>query len=123
MATGLGPLDLVTIQVRNWTAAVQWYTEVLGLPIVTSDEDDGFCMLGTDGAALALASDHLDQAVGTEQNRLAPAFRVADLDGTLDRLRSLGVKVDPHIDGEDEGYRLARIYDPEGNRLHLYCYG
>jgi hypothetical protein len=33
------------------------------------------------------------------------------------------VKVDPHIDGEDEGYRLARIYDPEGNRLHLYCYG
>ena len=120
---GLGPLDLVTIQVRSWAAAVQWYSEVLGLPIITLDEDDGFCMFGTGGATLALASDHPDQAVGTEENRLAPAFRIADLDGTLVRLRSLGVRADPVIDGEDEGYRLARIYDPEGNRLHLYCYG
>jgi catechol 2,3-dioxygenase-like lactoylglutathione lyase family enzyme len=123
MVNGLGPLDLVTIQVRDWAGAVQWYTQVLGLPIVTMDEDDGFCMLGTDGAALALASDHPDQAAGSEENRLAPAFRVADIDGTLERLRSFGVKIDPHIDGEDEGYRLARIYDLEGNRLHLYCYG
>jgi catechol 2,3-dioxygenase-like lactoylglutathione lyase family enzyme len=123
MATGLGPLDLVTIQVRNWAAAVQWYTEILGLPMITSDVDDGFCMLGTDGATLALASDHPDQAAGTQENRLAPAFRVADLDESLERLKSLGVSIDPRIDGEDEGYRLARIYDPEGNRLHLYCYG
>jgi catechol 2,3-dioxygenase-like lactoylglutathione lyase family enzyme len=122
MANGLGPLDLVTIQVRDWAAAVQWYTQVLGLPIITLDEEDGFCMLGTDGATLALALDHPDQAAGTEENRLAPAFRVADLNGTLERLRSLGVKVDPRIDGEDEGYRLARVYDPEGNRLHLYFY-
>ena len=121
--SGLGPLDLVTIQVRNWAAALQWYTEVLGLPILTSDEADGFCIFGTEGAALTLASDHPDQAAGTEENRLAPAFRVADLDGTLNRLKSVGVRVDPVIDGEGEFYRLARIYDPEGNRLHLYCYG
>ena len=113
----------MTIQVRDWAAAVQWYTQVLGLPIITLDEEDDFCMLGTDGATLALASDHPDQAAGTEENRLAPAFRVGDLDGTLERLKSLGVRVDPHIDGEDEGYRLARVYDPEGNRLHLYGYG
>jgi catechol 2,3-dioxygenase-like lactoylglutathione lyase family enzyme len=123
MVNGLGPLDLVTIQVRDWAAAVQWYTQILGLPIITLDEEDRFCTLGTHGAILALASDHPDQAAGSEENRLAPAFRVADLDGTLERLRSLGVKVDPRIDGEDEGYRLARIYDAEGNRLHLYCYG
>jgi catechol 2,3-dioxygenase-like lactoylglutathione lyase family enzyme len=123
MVNGLGPLDLVTIQVREWAEAVRWYTQVLGLPIITLEEEDGFCMLRTDGATLALASDHPDQAAGTEENRLAPAFRVTDLDGTLERLRSFGVKVDPRIDGEDEGYRLARIYDLEGNRLHLYCYG
>jgi catechol 2,3-dioxygenase-like lactoylglutathione lyase family enzyme len=123
MVDGLGPLDLVTIQVRDWAGAVRWYTQVLGLPIITVDEDDRFCMLGTDGATLALASDHPDQVAGTEENRLAPGFRVADLDATLERLRSLGVVFDPHIDGEDEGYRLARIYDPEGNRLHLYGYG
>jgi len=123
MVNGLGPLDLVTIQVRNWASAVKWYTQVLGLPILTLDEQAGFCMLGTDGATLALASDHPDQASGIEENRLAPAFRVADFDGTVERLRSLGVRVDPRVDGGDEGYRLARVYDPEGNRLHLYCYG
>jgi len=81
MVNGLGPLDLVTIQVRDWAQAVRWYTQVLGLPIITLEEEAGFCMLGTDGATLALASDHPYQAAGTEENRLAPAFRVTDLDG------------------------------------------
>ena len=71
---------------------------------------------------LGLASDHPEFAVNTEENRLAPGFQVADLDETLERLRELGVRIDPTIDGGDEGCRLARIWDPEGNRLHLYCY-
>lgn len=49
MVNGLGPLDLVTIQVRDWAEAVRWYTQVLGLPIITLEEEAGFCMLGTDG--------------------------------------------------------------------------
>jgi predicted enzyme related to lactoylglutathione lyase len=39
------------------------------------------------------------------------------------RLRDAGVKVDEEIDGVGEGSRLARVWDPEGNRLHLYTYG
>jgi hypothetical protein len=99
---------------------VHRYTEALGLPLITLDEDGGFCMLGTDGATLAFASDYPDQAAGTEENRLAPGFRVTDLDATLERLRSFRASVDPHIDGDDKGYRLAKIYDLEANRLHLY---
>ena len=30
------------------------------------------------------------------------------------------VQIDPEPDGGDEGYQLARIWDPGGNRLHLY---
>ena len=120
---GLGPLDIVTIQVRDWKAAVQWYTKTLGFEVAVSEEDDQFCLLTTGAALLGLAADHAEQSASTSENRVAPGFQVADLDATLARLRAEGVKVDPMIDGEGEGYRLARIWDPEDNRLHVYCYG
>jgi predicted enzyme related to lactoylglutathione lyase len=120
----IGPLDLITIQVRDWPLALAWYRDVLGLTVVALEEAHQFCMLGTGdgGALLGLASDHPDQAASTHENRLAPGFQVPDLDAVLHRLRDSGVRVDPTVDG-DEGYRLARCWDPEGNRLHLYSYG
>jgi catechol 2,3-dioxygenase-like lactoylglutathione lyase family enzyme len=108
--------------VRDWKTAVDWYTTVLGFEVVVAEDDDQFCLLDTGGAALGLATDHPEQSAGTAENRVAPGIKVDDLDATLDRLRSEGIRIDPIIDGGDEGYRLARIWDPEGNRLHLYCY-
>jgi predicted enzyme related to lactoylglutathione lyase len=116
-------LNIVTIQVGDWEAAVTWYTEVFGLEVVVSEADDRFCMLSTGAAMLALAADHPEQSEIHGENRLAPGFEVSDLDATLDRLRSVGVKVDAVIDGDGEGYHLARIWDLEGNRLHLYSSG
>lgn len=118
----IGSLDIVTIQVRDWDAAVDWYQEVLGFRVLALEEDDRFCMLETGGALLGLASDHPEHAASTSENRLSPGFQVQDLDAALERLRAAGVRVDPVIDGEGEGYRLARIWDPEGNRLHLFTY-
>ncbi len=120
---GLGPLDIVTIQVRDWKPAVRWYTETLGFEVVVSEEDDQFCLLTTGAALLGLAADHPEQSMSTSENRVAPGFKTVDLDATLARLRGEGVTVDPIIDGAGEGYRLARIWDPEGNRLHVYCDG
>ena len=120
----LGPLDFVTVQVRDWPLMVAWYRDVLGLEIVSLEEADRFCLFttGEGGTMIALASDHPEQSTATGENRLAPGFRVSDLDATLRRLRSAGVRIYADIDGADEGYRLARIWDPEGNRLHLYHY-
>jgi predicted enzyme related to lactoylglutathione lyase len=120
---GLGPLNIVTIQVGDWKGALRWYTEVLGLEVVVAEDADQFCLLSTGAAMLALTVGHPAYREMQAENRLAPGFEVGDLDATLDRLRSAGVKVDAVIDGDGEGYRLARIWDPEGNRLHLYCYG
>jgi catechol 2,3-dioxygenase-like lactoylglutathione lyase family enzyme len=119
---GIGPLDAITIQVRDWEAAVSWYTDVLGLTVVAREDDHRFCMLQTGGAMLALASDHPEHARSSAENRIAPGFRVDDLETTLAALSAAGVRIDPELDGGDEGYRLARIWDMEGNRLHLYCY-
>ncbi len=119
----LGPMDMVTIQVRDWPAALAWYRDVLGLEVIALEEDDRFCLLGTGGAPLGLAADHPEQSASTAENRVAPAFQVDDLDKVVATLHAAGVKVDPHIDGAGEGYRLARFWDPEGNRLHAYSYG
>ncbi len=118
----LGPMDIVTIQVRDWPAALEWYRDTLGLETVVVEEHDQFCMFGTGGALLALASDHPEHSASIEENRIAPAFRVDDVETLVIALRAGGVEVDPNIDGGDEGYRLVRFWDPEGNRLHAYCY-
>ena len=46
-------------------------------------------------------------------------FRVDDLDAVLERLRALGVSVDPKIEDGPLG-RFAWIMDPEGTRIELW---
>jgi predicted enzyme related to lactoylglutathione lyase len=117
------PLNFVTIQVRDWEAMVAWYRDVIGCDVVALEEDDRFAMLSTGAAMIGLATDHPVYAQSTEENRLAPGFQVDDLDAEVARLQAAGARVDPEFDGEGEGYRLARVWDPEGNRLHFYSYG
>ena len=112
----------VTIYVRDWPAMMAWYRDVLGLAILALEEDDQFCMLAVGGGFLGLACDHPEYAQGDAENRLAPSLGVDDLDATLAMLRERGVRVDDRIDGEGEGYRLCRFWDPEGNRINLFTY-
>jgi predicted enzyme related to lactoylglutathione lyase len=112
----------VTVYVRDWPAAVAWYRDVLGLAVAALEEDDEFCMLAAGDGFIGLATDHPQYAIGDHENRLAPSLQVDDLDGTLAMLRERGVRVDDAIDGEGEGYRLSRFWDPEGNRINLFTY-
>lgn len=110
----------VTIYVRDWPAAVTWYSEVLGLTIGPYEPDDQFCMMMAGAGFIGIASDHPEYAEGSQENRVAPSIRVDDLDETLRSLRDRGVAVDERADGEGEGYRLTRVWDPEGNRLNIF---
>ena len=51
--------------------------------------------------------------------RLDTDFAVDDFDATLARLRTLNVEFERPEEGADEGYRLARVRDPEGNAIGL----
>jgi predicted enzyme related to lactoylglutathione lyase len=46
-------------------------------------------------------------------------FRVADLDGLLQKLAAEGIEIDPHREEQPYG-RFAWIVDPEGNRIELW---
>jgi predicted enzyme related to lactoylglutathione lyase len=54
------------------------------------------------------------------RNRCAPNISVDDFDGTLAELRRRGVDVIDVVDDADDGYRLARVADLEGNELNIY---
>lgn len=115
-------LDMVTIRVQDWPTMVDWYERRLGLKLVHREDHDTFAVFafGGGGSALALVGEH-PVVLGTD-NRVVPNVRVDDLPALLKTLADAGIDVEPGIDGEDEGYRLGRIRDPEGNLLQLYDY-
>jgi catechol 2,3-dioxygenase-like lactoylglutathione lyase family enzyme len=112
---------MVTAQVRDFDAAVAWYRDVLGLSVLSLEPDE-FCMLvppGSTGPALALATDHPDRISVRPGTGWAPILVVEDLDATIAELRQRGVSFDAEEEGADEGYRLVRILDPEGNAVGI----
>jgi predicted enzyme related to lactoylglutathione lyase len=89
-------------------------------------ESDGwkwgeFCTLTMPGgeAVLALATDHPDRINDRPGTGWTPNLAVDDLDGMVGRLREQGVQFDAEEEGAEEGYRLVRVRDPEGNPIGL----
>ncbi len=112
---------MVTVQVRDFDAAVTWYRDVLGLSVLVLEPNE-FCMLvppGSGGPALALATDHPDRIPSRPGTGWAPILVVEDFDATVAELRDRGVSFDADEEGADDGYRLVRILDPEGNPIGI----
>ncbi len=112
---------MVTVQVRNFDATVAWYRDVLGLSVMSLEPDE-FCMLappGSTGSALALATDHPDRICARPGTGWTPILEVEDFDATVAELRQRGVSFDAEEEGTDEGYRLVRVLDPEGNAIGI----
>jgi catechol 2,3-dioxygenase-like lactoylglutathione lyase family enzyme len=114
-------LMMVTVQVRDFDAAVAWYRDVLGLSVLWMQPAE-FCMLvppGSEEPALALATDHPDRVSPQPGTGWAPILVVEDFDATIAELRQRGVTFDAEEEGDDEGYRLVRVLDPEGNPIGI----
>ena len=112
---------MVTVQVRDLDAAVAWYSDVLGLSVLVLEPGE-FCMLvppGSQGPALALATDHPDRISSRPSIGWAPTLVVDDFDAAVAELRQRGVTFDAEEEGADEGYRLVRVLDLEGNPIGI----
>jgi catechol 2,3-dioxygenase-like lactoylglutathione lyase family enzyme len=115
---------MVTVQVADFARAVDWYRDVLGLAVVYLEPNE-FCMLAPPGSPdspapfLALATDHPDRISPRPGSGWAPTLVVDDFDATVAELRQRGVRFDAEEEGSDEGYRLVRVLDPEGNPIGI----
>ena len=115
---------MVTVQVAKLDAAIAWYRDVLGLAVVYLEPDE-FCSLAppdshdSPAPVLALATDHPDRISPRPGIGWTPTLVVDDFDATVAELRQRGVTFDAEEEGADDGYRLVRILDPEGNAIGI----
>ncbi len=104
---------------RDYEAAVAFYTETLGLPVVTSWDDDGrgTIVAATEGGEIEIfAGDD-----STEPPRgVALAWEVDDVDATHRVLSERGVEfVTPPTD-RPWGHRNATLVAPDGLTITLF---
>jgi catechol 2,3-dioxygenase-like lactoylglutathione lyase family enzyme len=108
--------DCVFYYVRDLDAAVDFYTDVLGLSLLSRDVVARFDI---DGVLFELVpGDDETQLTGRGNARLT--FRVDDIERTAAELRGRGVEVG-EILRKQNGW-LASFRDPDGNELALWQY-
>ncbi len=110
-------LFMVEIRVADWAASARWYAEALGLRPSFEDREGRFALLEAGGGRVALK----EGAGGGDREPARLVFRVDDVDAARDRLIGLGVAVEP-ITESAEGYREARLVDPDGTPIRLFAW-
>lgn len=103
----------VAILVADMKKAVNFYSYVLGLPVIT--KSDKTVEFRTDGVTLAVKPREQPGGSGTTQI----TFQVADLEVVFNDSKRRGAKilVPPRT---VDGGRMARLADPDGNIIELF---
>jgi predicted enzyme related to lactoylglutathione lyase len=115
--TGIGG---VFFKARDPESLTNWYQDHFGLPV----DDEGVVVLwwGEDvkGSTVWAPFESDTTAFGWPADRQwIINYRVDDLDGMLDQLRTRGVATDDDT-FEDMNGRFGHCWDPEGNRIQLW---
>ena len=110
-------LDLVVYWVTDMERAVEFYRDILGLPLVRRDEDT-WAEFDAGGRRFALHSAG-DQPMAP--GGATAVFAVGDLDRAGSELARRGVRFGH--EGAVEGFaRFASFQDPDGNTVQLIEY-
>jgi predicted enzyme related to lactoylglutathione lyase len=113
-------LYMVELHARDWSGTVKWYRDVLGLDVQFVDEPNRFAMFRAGEAHLALKA---GTPKDTEHDTINLSFEVGNVDTVRDELTDRGISVsEPFESPFQEGYREARLKDPEGNQLRLFSW-
>lgn len=111
-------LFMVEIRVAKWRAAIEWYSNVLGLELVLVDEANSFALLAAGEARVSLRS----ASAPGDRAAVRLVFEVADLEAERDRLFKHGVVVAIQ-ENAAEKFRFAKLKDPEGTPIRLFSWG
>lgn len=108
----------VTVYVRDFHGAVDFYQNMLGLPLKFADGKFGYASFETEGAGFSVARVDEDQAslVGRVTGI---ALAADDLNEEYEALVAKGVEFTMPPSDQPWGGRLATFADPEGNQIVL----
>lgn len=104
------------LAVADWPAALAWYRDRLGLPVLMTDEPNRYALLSAGSARVAL------KAGVPRPGSTRLVFRVDDLEAVLARLADRGVLPVGPVRESAEGYRAATFTDPDGHRLDVFAW-
>jgi predicted enzyme related to lactoylglutathione lyase len=116
----LKQLAMVSVNVKDWKAAVAWYQEKLGLT-PSGLHEDPFCLMQFPEGESVIALDGTAHADGVPGN-WHPVVHVDDLVATVAELKRRGVQLSRELRASEEGFRTAVILDLEGNQIELFDY-
>jgi catechol 2,3-dioxygenase-like lactoylglutathione lyase family enzyme len=104
----------VTIRVSDMSRAIKFYTETLGLKLL-SNYGGEFAVIESNGLRIGL---HPGKKPGEPLSRdMSLGFQVDDIASIKKTLESRGVRFDPRI--QDRGAIIENFFDPDGVPLYL----
>ena len=121
MMPKLASLNRVTLATKNMAAMVQFYNKVFGAELVPVPQDGAntaaFHQGNLAGIDLVLCSNETARVKAT-QNRQQLRFLVADLEATMQLVKSAGGKIIGKVN-ERHDEKVATVHDPDGNSLEF----
>jgi catechol 2,3-dioxygenase-like lactoylglutathione lyase family enzyme len=104
----------VRYPVDQWQAAKHFYRDVLGLPLIDSDDGLGHATFGTEGGPpLELVRHPVRAGAG---GGAMVSLVCPDVEALRARLLEAGARVEPELQ-ESPSARILTFYDPDGNPI------
>lgn len=113
-------IGLVWIVVKDFKAAVKYYTEVVGLKLMETNDEYGWAELEgfKGGARLGIAQENPAEGILSGQNGVV-TFTVDDLEASKKSMVAKGAKCEGDI-VEVPGYvKMQTMLDRDGNRFQM----
>ena len=111
-------LYCVELRTEQWTEAVKWYRESLGLKVLVRAVDDGYALFEAGETRLALLG---RKTSGESSPRWSLGFEVQDLEAVADRLLLAGSPI-TRPRNNPEGFQEIITTDPDGNTIRLFAW-
>jgi CreA protein len=111
-----GTTMVISVNVSNFDAAVDWYGKALGFELVYKLDAYGWGEVRTPLNGITIG---LGQTEELKQGGTVPTFVVKDIAEARSHLESIGTKFDGDTQEIEGMVKLATFYDPDGNAWML----
>lgn len=108
----------IGLPVRSLDAAITWYGEVLGLPLIYKMDDLGWAELATETKGVTIGLSQVEEV--KPDGGATVTFGVRDVAVARARLAEHGVRFDGETQEIPGMVLLVSCFDPDGNVLMFY---